>query len=452
VKSIFLTGASGFVGHHLLSRLCFEPVAQIFCLTRRPLAVTPQLGHDNVRFLHGSLSDVAVYRDFLAQCDCVIHLAALTGKAPPAEYFRSNVEGTRILLETCRSAGVKKFLFVSSIAAGFSEKQRYYYAQSKEQAEQLVRQSGLRHTILRPTMIFGPASPVQAGLERLAALPVVPVFGDGRTPVQPIHVGDVAEFIMSIVAAERFAGETLEIGGPQALSIEDLLRRMRIHRTGKDALTLHLPLSLLIPALTALEVLAYRFLPITVGQLATFRNSGTIQPNSLWQQHAPQLRSLDSMLTRQPAAGAEIAPLARECNVFARFLSGPMPSPYVLEKYLHAHARSAAFTDATRFDRALLAFARRGPFWTRLTDSFACLFARRSVFRRKLILLAAILESVPPEQGFLDAVRFANPFALALVLAAKGLAFAACLLLSVLLFLPLRIALGPCGELGGESH
>lgn len=292
-RRLFLTGASGFLGRCLLSQLAAANFEAITCLSRSaPAADSPA----HVQWLRGSLADTAAYASALAASDCIIHLAAATGKLPPKEYFAVNGEGTRRLVEQCKLAGVRNLLFVSSIAAGFPDQARYYYAQSKLQAEEIVRSSGLRFCIARPTMIFGPGSPVLAGLARLAALPVVPVFGNGRTPVQPIAAKDLAELLVRIVDNDLFRGETFDLGGPDVITIEELLRKIRVQLRSAGGKTLHLPLGMLLPALTLLEILAYPLLPITVGQLATFRFDGTARPNALWTERRLHLQSLETML------------------------------------------------------------------------------------------------------------------------------------------------------------
>ena len=292
-RRLFLTGASGFLGRALLAHPALANFEEVICRSRSaPPASLPA----NVRWVCSHIADFATDTNALAGVDSVIHLAAATGKCPPKVYFAVNVLVTRMLLNSCRMAGVRKFLFVSSIAAGFSDQTRYYYAQSKVQAEENVRASGLRHAIVRPTMIFGRGSPVLAGLAQLAALPVIPVFGNGRAPVQPIAVEDLADFLLRIVDNDPFRGETFGLGGPDVVSIEELLKKIHQHLRHTDAKTLHLPMPLLLSALTLLELIAYPLLPITVGQLATFRFDGTARPNALWSERKPHLQSLDSML------------------------------------------------------------------------------------------------------------------------------------------------------------
>jgi NADH dehydrogenase len=297
LQSVFITGASGFVGRHLVRRLLAGRVPKIFCLSRTEAPVDQPLP-DGVTLQHirGSLFDASLYARALAASECVIHLAAATGKAAPEEHFRVNLEGTRALVEECKRAGVRNFLHVSTIAVKFADKKRYPYAQAKEQAEEVVRASGLAFTIVRPTMVFGPGAPVLDGLTRLALLPVIPVFGDGAVRVQPIDVDDLALLLAAIVDTGRFRGETLELGGAQALPIEDLLKMIAMLRRNSPPRALHLPLGLILPVLGFLENFLYGHLPFTVGQLATFRFDGTAATNPLWEEHRAKLKSPGAML------------------------------------------------------------------------------------------------------------------------------------------------------------
>ncbi|HEV8383664.1 MAG TPA: hypothetical protein VGQ11_02250 [Candidatus Acidoferrales bacterium] len=148
------------------------------------------------------------------------------------------------------------------------------------------------------------------------------------------------------------------------------------------------------------------------------------------------------------------ARLRRECEVFCRYLIGRAPTDYVLAKYCDAHvipseardpsslARSSEYASAGKFDDALLNFAVRGPAFARLADSYACLFARYSAFRRKLILLFSILESAAPQHGFSDAVDGSSQPVLFVKIAFRGALYALRFVLACALFVPMRLALG----------
>src|SRR5688572_3274827 len=176
MKTAIVTGAAGFVGGRLVARLSADG-APVVAIGRSPAPANLPHG---VRWVLCDLLDPAGYEDVLRGAGTVFHLAGITGKAWPRDYQRNNVDATQALLGASERAGVEHFVFVSSIAAKFSDRRFYPYAASKIAAEALVRASSLRSTIVRPTMIFGEGSPIQASLEKLARLPLIPVFGDGR--------------------------------------------------------------------------------------------------------------------------------------------------------------------------------------------------------------------------------------------------------------------------------
>lgn len=293
MKKVFVTGATGFVGRHLLPRLAYFD--EVVCLARGPKTDSAGLPA-NVRWIPGDLNDPATFSEALHGMDAVVHLAALTGKARAREYDRVNIEGTRSLLEAARRADVPCFLHVSSVAVKFPDKSGYPYGRSKQEGETLVRASGLQHTIVRPAIILGSGSPVWKGVAPMLELPMMPVFGDGHTPIQPIHVADVAEFLVEILRRRLFRGETLEFGGPEVLTFEELLQRAREKRSGRRVRAVHIPLKPVIALLTLLEPLLFPVLPITVGQLSSFRFSGVMDPNPMWEERRTRLRLVLEML------------------------------------------------------------------------------------------------------------------------------------------------------------
>ncbi len=297
LAGIFVTGGTGFLGQSLLPGLVLDRNQTVFVLSRdRKRALDKLPAAPNLQVVEADLADLDRYRSALAGCDTVLHMAAATGKARAADYYRLNAVGTKALAAACEKAGVKNFLYISSIAVKFSEKKYYHYALAKEQGESAVRSACRHFTILRPTIIAGKSSPALAGLARLACMPRPLVFGSGRALVQPILAADLARTVYEIVSAGRFNGETLEMGGKESLGIEALMKRIRKRLKGRSPAAMHWPLAPTIQLLGVLEKFLSPVLPISAGQLYSFRCDGLAEPNDLSARLSPSFRSVDEIL------------------------------------------------------------------------------------------------------------------------------------------------------------
>jgi nucleoside-diphosphate-sugar epimerase len=182
--AILVTGAAGFVGRRLVGAFATRGES-VIALDR---VAASQTQDEGVTPVVADLLDPASYESLLAGVDCVIHLAAVTGKARLAAFQRVNVEATKALIAACERAGVRRLVLMSSIAVTYKARQHYPYAESKIAAEAAAQGSKLETVIVRPTMILGPGSPIEAALSRLARLPATPVFGDGKRLVEPVDV------------------------------------------------------------------------------------------------------------------------------------------------------------------------------------------------------------------------------------------------------------------------
>ena len=293
-EKVFVTGASGFIGRALLARMEAGPGRRLVCLSRHP----PAQSTDGLRWVQGDLCEHGDWTKELAGSRVVMHMAALTGKAPASEHERVNFQGTRNLLDACRAAGVQRILYVSTIATSYPEKRRYPYARSKERAEGLVRASQAEWTVFRPTIVLGRESPIWAALCRLAKMRYTPVFGGGRATVQPVAVEDVVECLLAWLREGGLARETIDIGGPEILSFRDLLGRVRRALRGSSRGMVRVPLKPSMALLAWLEPLFLEKLPLTAGQLYAFRYDGTALPSDFMVRRRDRLQRLDPLIQR----------------------------------------------------------------------------------------------------------------------------------------------------------
>lgn len=269
---VFVTGATGFIGRAFVREWTRGGRPRLRALVRAPAPAPGDPGFDAVP---GRIEDPGTYAPALAGASAVLHLGAATGKRRPREYFRINVEGTKALLDAARAAGVPRFLFVSSIAALYPDKRRYPYARSKEVAEALVRESGLDWAIVRPTIVLGQGGPAWPAFKKLAGGRSIKVFGPGTARVQPIHVGDVARALAALLGAPRLDRMEFDLGGPDVMTFEEMLARIRAALGLPPARVVHLPAASILPFLSLAERILLPVLPFTAGQLTGFLADST---------------------------------------------------------------------------------------------------------------------------------------------------------------------------------
>ena len=180
---IFISGASGFVGHHTIQALVSQGHA-VRCLVRKPtpaLLTIPQ-----VETVQGDVTSPTGLQQAMSGCDAVIHLVGIIRAFPQRgiTFEKLHIEATRNILTAAQEAGVSRFLHMSANGAGPDCPEAY--GATKWQAEELVRQSGQQWTIFRPSLILGHDGAFTRMLvQQILFLPAIPVIGDGPLSTQP---------------------------------------------------------------------------------------------------------------------------------------------------------------------------------------------------------------------------------------------------------------------------
>jgi uncharacterized protein YbjT (DUF2867 family) len=273
---IAVTGASGFVGGHVTALLARRG-HHVRALVRShgPGRTADGLPADRTA---GDLGNTAALAALTQGADVVVHLVGIIVEAGAATFEAVHVEGTRRLLTAARDAGVRRFVHMSAVGARDDPRATRYH-RTKWRAEQLVRGSGLSHAIFRPSIISGPESRPIRTLARLHRWsPLVPVFGDGRFPTQPVWIEDVA--LAFALAAERPAlGGVFELGGPAALTYEEFVRAIG-RAAGHPRPLVHVPLAVARAAAAAFG-LAGPLAPLTPDQLRMLVEGSATPANAL---------------------------------------------------------------------------------------------------------------------------------------------------------------------------
>ena len=246
--TVFVTGASGFVGHAVVEALLARGYHVHALVNRRPLTGFD----DRVTNFTGGLFDPAALEQGMKGCAAAIHLVGIIMEDAEKEitFERVHVQGTRQVVAAAAKAGIRRIVHMSALGSRPGAATEYH--RTKFQAEQIVRKSGLDWTIVRPSLIHGPAGDFmrqEARWARHTAAPFLfmPYFGGGpfgcrsSGKLQPIYVGDVARAIVDAMENPQHVGEVHLLGGPDKLTWRDLHRACSTAITGSPRLALPIP-------------------------------------------------------------------------------------------------------------------------------------------------------------------------------------------------------------------
>lgn len=242
---VFMTGATGFVGRHIASRL-IQDRRQVTCLVRRR-------DSDSARYLSGLGAELAAGDILDAEsmaagargADALVHLVGIIFERQGVSFEDIHYQGTMNALAAASVAGVSRFVHMSALGTGPDAESVYH--RTKWAAEEAVRASGLPFTIFRPSTIYGPGGDfIHMLASQVKILPVVPVIGDGRYRMQPIWVDDVAACFSACLDRPGTVGRTYELGGPQQLIYDEMIDTI-CRVLGKSRFKIHIPVALVRP-------------------------------------------------------------------------------------------------------------------------------------------------------------------------------------------------------------
>jgi uncharacterized protein YbjT (DUF2867 family) len=284
---VFLTGATGFVGAHLLNRL-LEAGHSVTALVRdanskaaAALMHRPTSANRQLKLAQGDVVERSGVEKAARGCDVAIHLVGIIAEVGGQTFERIHVRGTENVVEAAKRVGIQRFVQMSAIGArpnGVSQ-----YQTSKYRAEEAVRNSGIPFTILRPSIIFGPGDGFVNQMARvMRSTPFFrPVVGSGRPRLRPIYVRDVARCFVDALTNDAALGRTIHLVGAQELTFEELLNSVA-NCIGVRKRPVHIPIPLMMAAAHVLSLLPTRP-PVTPDQLAMLEEGSTADPKEMLQ-------------------------------------------------------------------------------------------------------------------------------------------------------------------------
>jgi len=226
---ILVTGATGFIGSNLVSKLSKNKKYKVRCLVRKK----SNLKNLNVELVKGDIRHPKTLKKAVRNVDIVVHLAAIRHHYMPVkEIIKTNVDGTRNLLLECKK--VKHFIFSSTYLVSDPTDT---YSMSKLIGEGLIKKSGIRYTILRLGPIFGKGDEtnITRMIDNVKKYPIVPIVGNGKQIICPVHIDDLVRIIekfidKKITGVFTVAAKLITINKLIETTIDELdIKRVKLH-------------------------------------------------------------------------------------------------------------------------------------------------------------------------------------------------------------------------------
>lgn len=235
-----ITGGTGFVGRHLGRALAKAGHEVVLVSRGRDMRDERVRSEPGITFAPVGVHDARGLATAFAGCEGVAHFAGINREIGDQTFRAVHVEGTRNVLEAARRSGVRKVVLLSFLRA--RPRCGSGYHESKWEAEELVRASGLDFTILKAGIIYGLGDHLLDHVARsLRTIPLFGLLGRRETPIRPVAVEDLVRIAVAALVDRRLERATVPVLGPERLSLRTLVARIG-SAVGRPPLFIPLPM------------------------------------------------------------------------------------------------------------------------------------------------------------------------------------------------------------------
>ncbi|MEH2564614.1 complex I NDUFA9 subunit family protein [Bradyrhizobium sp. AZCC 2289] len=267
-------GGSGFIGRSVVRALCKREYRVRVAVRRPELAGHLQpLGRvGQIHAVQANLRYPTSVEAAMRDSHVAINLVGILAPGGAQTFDAVQARGAGAVAKAAAAAGAR-MVHVSAIGA--DENSLSAYARSKAAGEQAVRSAVPSATILRPSVVFGPEDQFTNRFAALARLsPALPLIGGGVNRMQPVYVGDVARAVADAVDGKAKAGATYELGGPEVLTMREIMEII-LDITERKRMLIPLPFGL-----AQLQALFLQFAPgalkLTPDQVVLLRSDNVV--------------------------------------------------------------------------------------------------------------------------------------------------------------------------------
>ena len=272
-------GGSGFLGRAIVKSLVAEGITVRVAVRSPGNANIPEPSGPagDIEAIHVDVRDETSVALAMDGCDAAVNAVGLYIERGAETFEAVHERGALNVAHQCAAQDAGWLIHISGIGADRNSESSYVRARAK--GEMLVRDVFAKTTIFRPSVLFGPDDKFLNTFAKLImASPVLPLFGDGRTKLQAVYVGDVAQAARKALQNPGTRGQTYELGGPRAYTYRELIELVQ-NRINKRRLLLPLPFFAWQFMAALFSVLPVP--PLTRDQVALMKRDNMVAKNAL---------------------------------------------------------------------------------------------------------------------------------------------------------------------------
>ena len=270
---IFITGGTGFAGSVVSEKI--KSFGASVTLLERNKKKIPKLKEQGFEVFEGTLEDKDAVNGFLSnnRFDAIINLIGIIRSRPDFSFQKVHVDYVEILLDLDKKNGIDRFVHMSALGASVSDSE---YFSTKYEGEALVKNSGLKWTVFRPSLIFGDNAAFFDDLINLVKTrALVPIIGTGETKFAPIDVFSIANAYNNSLYNEKTVNRVFQLCGPDVYTFEGMIDLI-MELSPPKKLKLHTPSFIAEKSLGIFEKLplpVMKNLPITSDQIRMLKHN-----------------------------------------------------------------------------------------------------------------------------------------------------------------------------------